>query len=91
MFTFDQYDTINMRVDTVRGQNYKSIQDSGNVDFDDVVALVGPNEAGKTAFLQALTKFNPINREGSYNVTHEYPRINLTATEGFNRAENQYG
>lgn len=67
-----------MRVDTVRIQNYKSIQDSGEVDFDDVVALVGPNEAGKTAFLQALTKFNPINREDTYDVTHEYPRINLT-------------
>lgn len=69
---------INMRVNTVRVQNYKSIQDSGDVDFNDVLALVGPNEAGKTAFLQALTKFNPINREGSYDVTHEYPRINLT-------------
>ena len=67
-----------MRVNTVRVQNYKSIQDSGDVDFNEVLALVGPNEAGKTAFLQALTKFNPINREGSYDVTHEYPRINLT-------------
>lgn len=67
-----------MNVDQVRVQNYKSIQDSEFVDIDDVVALVGPNEAGKTAFLQALTKFNPLRSSGTFDVTQEYPRRELS-------------
>ena len=38
-------------------------------------ALVGKNEAGKTALLKALYRLNPIIEEdGSFDVTLDYPR-----------------
>lgn len=47
-----------MKIEQVRVQNYKSILDSKWVDIeDDVTTLVGANEAGKTNFLEALSKF----------------------------------
>jgi hypothetical protein len=48
-----------IRVDTVRIRNYKSIRDSGEVNLEnDVTALIGQNESGKTNFLEALQSFN---------------------------------
>lgn len=48
-----------MKIEQVRVQNYKSILDSGWVDIEDgLTTLVGANEAGKTNFLEALSKFN---------------------------------
>lgn len=55
-------------------QNYKSIEDSGWVDFDQVTCFVGKNEAGKTAFLQALEKLKPVKSSGEYVPLDEYPR-----------------
>jgi AAA15 family ATPase/GTPase len=45
-----------VQIDKVRVQNFKSIQDSGWVSLeDDLTALVGENEAGKSNFLEALS------------------------------------
>jgi hypothetical protein len=41
--------------------------------------LVGQNESGKTAFLQALHKAQPVEEGVTYNVIEEYPRKELTA------------
>ncbi|NHN43119.1 AAA family ATPase [Halorubellus sp. JP-L1] len=47
-------------VDEVRIQNFRSIIDSEWVSLEDgVTTLVGPNEAGKTAILEALRRFEP--------------------------------
>jgi predicted ATPase len=55
--------------------NYRSIRDTGEFSIDDVTCLVGKNESGKTAILQALYRLNP------YGVTNavfdkdlDYPR-----------------
>lgn len=67
-----------MRLLRARVQNFKSIDDSGWVDIDEVTCLVGKNESGKTAFLQALAKLNPVpGQDGSFDVTLEYPRKRL--------------
>jgi len=48
-----------MRLARVKVENYRSIEDSGWVDIEtDITALVGKNESGKTAFLQALFKLS---------------------------------
>lgn len=61
---------------------FKSIEDSEPVSIDDwVTVLVGQNEAGKTAFLQALYKAKSIDKDISYDVTDDYPRKSLTAYE----------
>jgi len=38
---------------------YKSVEDSNEFSVDQVTCLVGKNEAGKTAVLDALYKLNP--------------------------------
>lgn len=50
-----------MKLVRARVQNYRSIEDSGWVDIEEgITALVGKNESGKTAFMQALFKLSPI-------------------------------
>ena len=48
-----------MKLTKVRIKNYKCIHDSTEFDIDDITCLVGKNESGKTAVLEALHKFNP--------------------------------
>jgi recombinational DNA repair ATPase RecF len=49
-----------MRLSKARVQNYRSVDDSGYFDIESLkTILVGPNEAGKTALLQALQKLSP--------------------------------
>ena len=54
--------------------NYKNIDDSTAFSVDPkVTCLVGKNEAGKTAILQALYRLNPI-EDCSYDAVQDYPR-----------------
>ena len=62
-----------MKFTRARITNYKSIDDSGWVDIQDVTCFVGKNESGKTAFLQALKKLNPVGASGDFELT-DYPR-----------------
>ena len=65
----------NMRLATVRVTEFKSIKDSGTFQVGDVTCLVGRNESGKTALLQALYRLNPIiEGQGIFDVTEDYPR-----------------
>lgn len=58
--------------------NYRNIDDSGWIPLERVTAFVGRNEAGKTALLKALHKFNPATEE-PYNPQREFPRDRFTA------------
>ena len=58
--------------------NYRNIDDSGWIPLERVTAFVGRNEAGKTALLKALHKFNPATEE-PYNAQREFPRDRFTA------------
>ena len=67
-----------MKLLRARVQNYKSIDDSGWVDADQVTCLVGKNESGKTAWVQALCKLNPVaGQPGKFDYEIEYPRKRL--------------
>ena len=44
-------------------ENFKCIEDSTEFSLDQVTCLVGKNEAGKTALLEALYKLNPVESE----------------------------
>ena len=63
-----------MRLSRVRVTNFKSIEDSGWVTLDDVTCLVGKNESGKTAFLQALKRLNPVAGVDTEFDIKDYPR-----------------
>ena len=67
-----------MKLKKIRVREFKSIMDSNDVDITDITCLVGKNEAGKTAFLQALYKLNPIVPEHArFDVVEEYPRAHI--------------
>lgn len=64
-----------MKLIKVRIQNFRSIDNSGEFSISDTTCLVGKNEAGKTAILQALEAVNPLKEEKrKYNKTLDYPR-----------------
>lgn len=64
-----------MILKSVRIQNFKCIEDSGDFSIDRVTCLVGKNESGKSAILQALYKLNPaVKEEGNFDGVIEYPR-----------------
>ena len=61
-----------------RVTNYKSIDDSGWVSIDGITCLVGKNESGKSAFLQALRRLNPAaGASGDFSL-RDYPRKGYT-------------
>jgi len=67
-----------MKLKWFRVQEFQSIRDSGPVNVDDIVCLVGKNESGKTALLKALYRLNPIvPADGTFNVTLDYPRMEV--------------
>jgi len=63
-----------MKLTRARVTNYKSIDDSSWVDMEDITALVGKNESGKTAFLQAIRKINSIAGQDDVFSIKDYPR-----------------
>lgn len=64
-----------MRLIKARVQGYRSILDSGYFDVENgKTILVGPNEAGKTALLQALQKLNPPAGVELFDPLRDYPR-----------------
>lgn len=67
---------------------YKSIEDSTPVVIArDVTVLVGKNEAGKTAFLEALHKAMPLGSE-KYEYVADYPRKDLVRYRSQHEAKN---
>ena len=63
-----------MNITRAKVTNYRSIDDSGWVSLDNVTTLVGKNESGKTAFLQALRRLNPVGgANGKFDIM-DYPR-----------------
>ncbi|MCO5073040.1 MAG: ATP-binding protein [Rhizobiaceae bacterium] len=64
-----------MRIKKVVVQNYRSILDSEQFEIDaEKTILVGPNEAGKTAILQAIQHLNPPDGVKPLTALRDYPR-----------------
>src|ERR1700733_3052145 len=65
-----------MRLVSVHVTDFKSINDATPVHIEDgVTCLVGKNESGKTAFLEALYKLNPLEGKATkFDELLEYPR-----------------
>ena len=73
-----------MKLTKVQITNYKSVWDSTEFSIDDVTCLVGKNESGKTAVLQALHRLNPVEESTNdlgFRVDIDYPRSKLTEYE----------
>lgn len=64
---------ILMKLKRFKVENFRSISNSGWIDSDNVTALVGVNEAGKSNILLALWKLNPATG-GEINKLEDMPR-----------------
>lgn len=62
-----------MKLIKFRVTNFRSVEDSGWIDADDVTVLIGTNESGKTNIILPLWKLNPA-KEGAIVPTSDYPR-----------------
>ena len=58
-------------------ENFRSVENSGWIECDDVTTLVGINESGKSNLLLALWKLNPA-REGAIDLLHDLPVCKLS-------------
>ena len=63
-----------MKLKKVQITKYKCVEDSTPWKVDQVTTLVGKNEAGKSAILEALYKLNPVEDDSSDFHTNDYPR-----------------
>lgn len=63
-----------MKFTELQIQNFKCIEDSNKITVDQVTCLMGKNEAGKTALLEALYKLNPVEPDMRDFDELEYPR-----------------
>ncbi|TIV19763.1 MAG: ATP-binding protein, partial [Mesorhizobium sp.] len=64
-----------MRLKKARVTNYRSVKDSGWIDFEpNKTILVGPNEAGKSALLKALQQINAPSGIGGFDALRDYHR-----------------
>ena len=64
-----------MRLVEARVQNYRSVRDTGWFDVEGAkTILVGPNEAGKTAVLEALQQINRPDGVKGFDPLRDYPR-----------------
>ena len=67
-----------MKLKSVKITEFQSIRETESVEISDITCLVGKNESGKTAFLQALYRLNPIiPAHSNYDVTDDYPRADV--------------
>jgi len=63
-----------MRLKSARVRMFRNIVDSGEVEIDgEITTLVGKNESGKSAFLDALYRLNPAYSK-QFSVLDDYPR-----------------
>jgi predicted ATPase len=63
-----------MKLKTVQIDHFKHVLDSTPVEIQpDITCLVGKNESGKTAFLEALRRLKPAQGGVNFNIGRHYP------------------
>ncbi len=68
-----------MKLLSFKVREFKCVIDSNDINVNDTCCLVGKNESGKTALLQALYRLNPIDEhDAKFNAINEYPRMKYT-------------
>lgn len=63
-----------MLLKTFRIRNFRSINDSGEIDASRITALLGRNESGKSNILRGLHSLNPAEGFGPLNPIKDFPR-----------------
>jgi len=63
-----------MKLKTFQVRMFRNVLDSGVIPVEDVTALVGKNESGKSALLSGLHALNPAKPDAPLDLDEEYPR-----------------
>lgn len=63
-----------MELKSFRVRNFRSINDSGEIDISRITALLGRNESGKSNILRALHSLNPASGFKKLNPIKDFPR-----------------
>ncbi|MBP2704689.1 AAA family ATPase [Microbispora sp. RL4-1S] len=64
---------------------YRSVEDSGEFAIEpDVTCLVGKNESGKTAVLQAIFRSNPVEADKKFDEIVDFPSRHTRLRKGWN-------
>lgn len=66
-------------IDSVRIQNYKNIRDSGTINLNEVTALLGKNEAGKTSILEGIRMLSNEDRVQQEDLHDDVRNENLSS------------
>src|SRR5215470_19704263 len=70
-----------MLLQKARVSNFKIVEDSNEFKVDQATCLIGKNESGKTAILEALYRLNPYDTTvAEFDIIEEYPRRYLPGT-----------
>lgn len=77
-----------MKIEAVKVENFKSIDETDWVEVEDVSCFIGANEAGKTAFLEAIHKINPVAGSKNYDPLMEYPRRDYREYDEYRHEDN---
>lgn len=81
-----------MQLKSAQVTNFKSVLDSTAFGIDHMTCLVGKNESGKTALLEALYKLNPVEAaDATFQYVLEYPRQSLMEYEAAVMAGGSHG
>lgn len=72
-----------MKLTKFKVEKFRSIDNSGWISVEDVVALIGENESGKTNLLIPLWKLNPavVSNENKLDLLVDYPRAEFHLIE----------
>ncbi|MHB8636732.1 MAG: ATP-dependent nuclease [Fimbriimonadaceae bacterium] len=70
-----------MQLKSAQIENYKIVEDSTEFSVDQVTCLVGKNESGKSAILEALYKLKPVEASETSFESLDFPRRRLSAAE----------
>jgi predicted ATP-dependent endonuclease of OLD family len=72
-----------MRIKTLRIQNFRSIRDSGTIEFEkDITSFIGKNESGKTNILKCIELFNT---DKKFDLTKDLCRYNQKMKREINK------
>jgi hypothetical protein len=63
-----------MELNSFRVRNFRSINDSGEIDVSRITAMLGRNESGKSNILRALHSLNPADGFKKLNPIKDFPR-----------------
>ncbi len=67
-----------MKLRSAQVSDFRCVRDACSFEASDITCLIGKNESGKTAILEALYKLNPVVPEhGSFDVDDDFPRVDV--------------